>query len=139
VACSTPTNNPGPDQHNPLDRLTPTQEKNKLNNKQASKKKRYIAKRVGHHELCRVGEEHLPTQTLNKKKKRLQLQKAGRAVNWRKQKGHAPRRTLNKQSLQQQMADSRRQVTAASDRHSQSCLQTPIFFFSLLLMRQRQN
>jgi hypothetical protein len=37
----TPTDNPGPDQHSTLERLTPTQgekkrEKNKLNNKQAA-------------------------------------------------------------------------------------------------------
>jgi hypothetical protein len=34
AALSTPTDNPGPDQHSPLDRPTPTQGKKKLNNKQ---------------------------------------------------------------------------------------------------------
>jgi hypothetical protein len=35
VVCGTPTENPGPDQHKPLDRLTPTQgKKEKLSNKQ---------------------------------------------------------------------------------------------------------
>jgi hypothetical protein len=51
VACGTPTENLGPDQHSPLDRLTLTQgkkRKNKLNNKQAAeKKKRHVAKKVG--------------------------------------------------------------------------------------------
>jgi hypothetical protein len=44
VARGTPTDNPGPDQHSPLDRLTPTQEKkrekNELNNKQAAGEKK---------------------------------------------------------------------------------------------------
>jgi hypothetical protein len=31
AACSTPTDNPGPDQHSPLDRPTPTQGKKKKN------------------------------------------------------------------------------------------------------------
>jgi hypothetical protein len=44
VAHGIPTDNIGPDQHSPLDRLTPTQEKkrekHKLNNKQAAGKKK---------------------------------------------------------------------------------------------------
>jgi hypothetical protein len=44
VACGISTNNPEPDQHSPLDRLTPPSEKkdkkNKLNNKQAAEKKK---------------------------------------------------------------------------------------------------
>jgi hypothetical protein len=56
------TNNPGPDQHSPLDRPTPTQGKKwekKLNNNQPAekeKKKRHVAKRAGHPELRRLGE-----------------------------------------------------------------------------------
>jgi hypothetical protein len=59
VTQSTPTNNPGPYQHSPLDRLTPTQRKKrkkpKLNNKKNTKK-RHIAKRAGHPECQRGGE-----------------------------------------------------------------------------------
>jgi hypothetical protein len=45
AACGSPTDNPGPDQHSPLDRPTPTQGKKKkrkknLNNKQAAEKKK---------------------------------------------------------------------------------------------------
>jgi hypothetical protein len=43
VAHGTPTDNPGTNQHSPLDRLTPPREKrvkNKLNNKQAAEKKK---------------------------------------------------------------------------------------------------
>jgi hypothetical protein len=58
-----PTDNPGANQHSPLDRPHPgkkKKKKTKLNNKQAAEKKRHIAKRVGCPELQRTGEGHSP-------------------------------------------------------------------------------
>jgi hypothetical protein len=55
VVHGTPTDNPGPDQHSPLDRPTPTQgkkRKKKLNNKQ-QQQKRHVAKRVKNPEYQR--------------------------------------------------------------------------------------
>jgi hypothetical protein len=73
VACSNPTDNPGSDQHSPLDRLTPREKRGeKMNNKQADEKKRHIAKSRGtlsfQQQLkcgmlySRVGKKHSPLE-----------------------------------------------------------------------------
>jgi hypothetical protein len=105
-ACGTPTNNPGPDQHSPLDRLTLTQGKkrkkpnwiiNNNNNKKTHSKEGgapWVPKRKG---------GAIPHRTVNK-------QAGQRRQEWWHTPSNlvegklvtvavAPRRTLNKQSL----------------------------------------
>jgi hypothetical protein len=58
VAHGTPTDNPGPDQHSPLDRPTPNHEKKRLKNRiiNNNNKKKHVSRRAGHPE-CQRGEE----------------------------------------------------------------------------------